>query len=214
MKIKEAFWWSLDRTAVKVAIIQENGEEIETLATIDDTDEFGKEVWALLMKNKNSIQEPPLYQAIKGEIDWPIDMVQFPDGRVEFLTVVMKDIFAAIDARLHDQFTPRALVAAGRDPVAKKNRENEIAAIFAIEDSMKNYNTPNYSLDQSPELTAMAAEFMHDLNLNECTGKVKVIAPEGVQVSSVNEFTVPIPVYYFMHYGLDEMIANQLVAGL
>lgn len=210
MQIKEAYWWSLDRTAVKATITQKNGEEIETLATEDDDDIFGKKVWALLMKNKTLIKEPPLYQAIKGEIDWPIEMVQFPDGRVEFLSVVIKDIFAEIDERLQRQFTPRLLVNADRDQEIKQNRENEITAILAVEDSIKNHDAPIHSLNHNPEMQIMAEKMMCNLNHNE--GKVKVIAPQGVNVTKINEFTIPIPIYYYMNYGLDEMIANKLVA--
>ena len=213
MKIKEAYWWALDQTAVKAVIEKDNGKELHYLATATDDMPLGIEIWNLLMQNKQNIQEPELFQSIRGEIDWPSTMVQFDDGRIESFDNVRRNMLHQLEQRLSGQFTPRILVNASRDVDANKEREATITAILSIEQDINECNQQSYNIEHRAEFEAIASELtmMHDINFTDCTGAVDIIVKIDESMSKVNTFTIPIPIYYFMNYGIDQMITNKLV---
>ena len=133
MTIKNLYWQSLDRDAVSMLVV-DGEKELHYTATPADPEPINQELWALAMENKDKIAEPELYQAIRGQIPWPHDLMMMPDSEVVTVESVRREALALAERELRELFNPRILIKAERNPEYAEERAAKIDAILRVEE--------------------------------------------------------------------------------
>jgi len=191
MKISNIQWWSLNQDAVTMTVTTDEGEVFGYTAIKDDETPLNQQLWNMAMENKSEIQDPEAYRALKGQIPFPIELIQLPCGTVELKSFVTTQALQEIDRQLANLFSPRSQISAARDRDFNQERERVINALFKLEGEFT---------AQSPETTP-----------------VDIIMPEGTPLPrgrSQLQYSVPKALAQFMSTGIQQMIDEEVLSEL
>jgi len=191
MKLSNIQWWSLNYDAVTMTVTTDDGEVFGYTAIEEDDTPLNQELWDLAMQNKSEIQTPEVYQALKGQIPFPLDLIQLPCGTVELKSFVTTIALQEIDRQLANLFSPRSQINASRDEDFSHERERKINVLFKLEREFTS---------QDPEVI-----------------KVDIIVPESIPLSrgrSQLQYNAPKALTDFLNIGIQQMVDEEVLSEL